>query len=643
MNIDEVLKQVRPTILALEPYSTARDDCGSNQPEIYLDANENPYNNGINRYPDPHQKALKAKIAEIKALDTERLFLGNGSDEAIDLVYRVFCVPGESNAVSIAPSYGMYEVAAAMNDVEFRKVQLKSDFSMDTEAMLSASDSKTRLMFICSPNNPTGNSFPVEQIEDILERFGGMVVLDEAYIDFSVRPSFVTLIDRYPNLIVLQTLSKAWGMAGLRIGLAIADPVVISLMSKVKYPYNINVVAQKMALAKLDADAKEREVAEIVGQRFRLEKELVKCPEVKGIYSSDANFLLVRFDAPDEVYERLLAGGVIVRNRSKVPGCEGCLRITVGTPVENDRLLRLLGTSGHFDRLSDRRGLLSDRRGSAAESLSPVAEPVEAHRTTMAAEPLSPVAEPVEAHRTTMVAEPVEATSAIRPGMEILGERHVRITRNTRETKIVLELNLDPYDRSLSLSKRTDLSRHFDKTQCPSAELAEVNRSAAITTGLPFFDHMLEQIPNHGGVSLSINAQGDLQVDEHHTIEDVGIVLGEAINTALGQKLGIARYGFVLPMDDCDAAVLMDFGGRIDFKWNAEFKREKVGDVPTEMFSHFFQSVCCGAKCNLHIWAEGENGHHKAEAIFKAFARALRMAVARTPFPYELPSSKGVL
>jgi len=554
MNIEDVLKLVRPNILGLEAYSTARDDCGSNQPEIFLDANENPYNNGINRYPDPHQKALKAKVAEIKGISADSLFIGNGSDEAIDLVYRVFCVPGASNAVSIAPSYGMYEVAAAMNDVEFRKVQLRPDFSMDTEAMLSAADSKTRLMFICSPNNPTGNSFPVEQIEDILERFCGVVVLDEAYIDFSVRPSLTSLVKRYPNLIVLQTLSKAWGMAGLRIGLAIADPAVIALMSKVKYPYNINVLAQKMALMKLDEAAKDKAVAEIVGQRFRLEKELAKCPEVKGIYSSEANFLLVRFENPDEVYERLLAGGVIVRNRSKVSGCEGCLRITVGTPVENDRLLRLLSSS---------------------------------------------------------VAEPVEATT---PGMEILGERHIRIVRNTKETKIALELDLD-----------------------------SIGGSGHISTGLPFFDHMLDQIPNHGGVALSINAKGDLQVDEHHTIEDVGIVFGEAINAALGSKLGMARYGFVLPMDDCDAAVLMDFGGRIDFKWNAEFKREKVGDVPTEMFSHFFQSVCAGAKCNLHIWAEGVNEHHKAEAIFKAFARALRMAVAKTPFPYELPSSKGIL
>lgn len=554
MNIEDVLKLVRPNILGLEAYSTARDDCGSNQPEIFLDANENPYNNGINRYPDPHQKALKAKVAEIKGISADSLFIGNGSDEAIDLVYRVFCVPGASNAVSIAPSYGMYEVAAAMNDIEFRKVQLRPDFSMDTEAMLSAADSKTRLMFICSPNNPTGNSFPVEQIEDILERFGGVVVLDEAYIDFSVRPSLTSLVKRYPNLIVLQTLSKAWGMAGLRIGLAIADPAVIALMSKVKYPYNINVLAQKMALMKLDEAAKDKAVAEIVGQRFRLEKELAKYPEVKGIYSSDANFLLVRFENPDEVYERLLAGGVIVRNRSKVPGCEGCLRITVGTPVENYRLLRLLSS---------------------------------------------------------LVAEPVEATT---PGMEILGGRHIRIVRNTKETKIALELDLD-----------------------------SIGGSGHISTGLPFFDHMLDQIPNHGGVALSINAKGDMQVDEHHTIEDVGIVFGEAINAALGSKLGMARYGFVLPMDDCDAAVLMDFGGRIDFKWNAEFKREKVGDVPTEMFSHFFQSVCAGAKCNLHIWAEGVNEHHKAEAIFKAFARALRMAVAKTPFPYELPSSKGIL
>ena len=549
MNIEEVLKLVRPNIMSLEPYSTARDECEGKKPEVFLDANESPYNNGFNRYPDPHQKALKEKIAGIKNIPVPNLFLGNGSDEAIDLVYRVFCVPGKSNAVSMAPSYGMYGVAAATNDVEFRKVQLKTDFSLDTDAMLAAADSDTRLMFLCTPNNPSGNSFPKEQIVSLLKNFKGIVIADEAYIDFSKRDSLTSLVSEYPNLIVLQTLSKAWGMAGLRIGLAIAAPEVISLMSRIKYPYNINVLAQNMALMKLDKASKDAHVEEIIGQRFRLEKVLPGSPHVRRIYDSDANFILVQVDDPDVLYDQLIEAGVIVRNRNGVKGCEGCLRITVGTPAENDRLLRVLGVK---------------------------------------------------------VAETGN-------GIERLGERHVRIVRKTKETDISLELDLDR------------------------------SGEASISTGLDFFDHMLEQLPHHGALSLNILAKGDLQVDEHHTIEDVGIVLGEAIDAALGSKLGIGRYGFVLPMDDCDVAVLIDFGGRTDFIWKADFKREKIGDVPSEMFRHFFQSVCTGAKCNLHIEAHGENEHHKAEAIFKAFARALRMAAARTPFPYELPSSKGIL
>jgi len=554
MNIEEVLRLVRPNILALSPYSTARDECGDSQPEVFLDANESPYNNGINRYPDPHQKVLKARIAQIKGIPTEKLFLGNGSDEAIDLAYRVFCRPGVDNAVSIAPSYGMYGVAADTNDIEFRQVQLNEDFTLDVEAMLAATDENTRLMFVCSPNNPSGNSFPKEQIVELLDHFKGILVLDEAYIDFSVRESMVSLTNEYSNLLVLQTLSKAWGMAGLRIGLTIADPAIIGLMNKVKYPYNINVLAQKMALMKLDEDSMKRNVSESIGQRFRLEKELSKCPRIRKIYPSDANFLLVEVDDANGLYDELIEAGVIVRNRSRVKGCAGCLRITVGTPSENDRLLRVLGLG------------------------------------------------------------PAKASN----GIEMLGDRHVKVVRNTSETRIELELDLDSAAGG----------RH-------SVE--------GISTGLAFFDHMLDQIPHHGGVYLGIKADGDIDVDEHHTMEDVGIALGEAIDAALGSKLGIGRYGFVLPMDDCDAMVLMDFGGRIDFEWKADFSREKVGDVPTEMFSHFFQSVCSGSRCNLHIEARGENEHHKAESIFKAYARALRMAVAKTPFPYELPSSKGVL
>jgi histidinol-phosphate aminotransferase len=549
MTKEDVLKLVRPAIAALEPYSTARDDCGENHPEIFLDANESPYNNGVNRYPDPRQKVLKARIAAIKGIEPKELFLGNGSDEAIDLMYRIFCTPGQDNAVLMAPSYGMYEVAAGMNDVAFRKVQLRQDYSLDVDGMLAAANERTKLMFVCSPNNPTGNSFPKEDIARLLENFSGVLVLDEAYIDFSKRASLIPLVREYPNLVILQTLSKAWGMAGLRIGLAIAVPEIIAIMSKVKYPYNINILAQRMALTKLDEAAKNRRVAEIAGERFRLEKSLPESPQVLKVHESDSNFLLVEVKDPDGLYDKLLGSGIIVRNRSKVRGCEGCLRITVGTPSENDRLLNVLGIS----------------------------------------------------------------TGKSRNGMEYLGERHVRISRQTKETDISLELDLD------------------------NAGTSE------ISTGLNFFDHMLDQIPHHGGVSLKVKAVGDLQVDDHHTIEDTGIALGEAINAALGDKIGIARYGFVLPMDDCDAFVLIDFGGRTDFQWNVEFHREKVGDVATEMFRHFFQSVCTGARCNLHIEARGENEHHKAEAIFKAFARALRMAVAKTPFPYELPSSKGIL
>jgi histidinol-phosphate aminotransferase len=549
MTKEDVLKLVRPAIAALEPYSTARDDCGENHPEIFLDANESPYNNGVNRYPDPRQKVLKARIAAIKGIEPKELFLGNGSDEAIDLMYRIFCTPGQDNAVLMAPSYGMYEVAAGMNDVAFRKVQLRQDYSLDVDGMLAAANERTKLMFVCSPNNPTGNSFPKEDIARLLENFSGVLVLDEAYIDFSKRASLIPLVREYPNLVILQTLSKAWGMAGLRIGLAIAVPEIIAIMSKVKYPYNINILAQRMALTKLDEAAKNRRVAEIAGERFRLEKSLPESPQVLKVHESDSNFLLVEVKDPDGLYDKLLGSGIIVRNRSKVRGCEGCLRITVGTPSENDRLLNVLGIS----------------------------------------------------------------TGKSRNGMEYLGERHVRISRQTKETDISLELDLD------------------------NAGTSE------ISTGLNFFDHMLDQIPHHGGVSLKVKAVGDLQVDDHHTIEDTGIALGEAINAALGDKIGIARYGFVLPMDDCDAFVLIDFGGRTDFQWNVEFHREKVGDVSTEMFRHFFQSVCTGARCNLHIEARGENEHHKAEAIFKAFARALRMAVAKTPFPYELPSSKGIL
>ena len=329
---------VRPNIRALKPYSTARDEFSGGEITTWLDANENPYDNGVNRYPDPHQKVLKQKIAALKGVRGEQIFIGNGSDEAIDLCYRIFCRPGVDNAVSIAPTYGMYRVAADVNDVEMREVPLGTDFSLPVDALLNAADEHTKLLWLCSPNNPTGNAFPAADIERLIRRFDGMVVLDEAYIDFASEPGFLARLGEFENLIVLQTLSKAWGMAGLRLGLAFASAPVAALFARVKYPYNINCLAQQAVAERLAQDVSPQ-VARLCAERERLLPALAVCPAIERVYPSDANFILVRTPRPDRMYDALIAAGVIVRNRSRIPGCEGCLRITVGTPAENARML----------------------------------------------------------------------------------------------------------------------------------------------------------------------------------------------------------------------------------------------------------------------------------------------------------------
>ncbi len=329
---------VRPNILALQPYSTARDEFKGGTISTWLDANESPYENGVNRYPDPHQKELRRAVAALKGVAEEQLFIGNGSDEAIDLAFRIFCRPGVDNALSIAPTYGMYSVCAGINDVELREVPLAAGYALPVEELLAAADENSKLLWLCSPNNPTGNAFPTEDIERLLRGFEGMVVMDEAYIDFADTPGFARRLAEFPNLIVLQTFSKAWGMAGLRLGLAFASAEVAELFARVKYPYNINGPTQREALDRLSHGI-EAQVAELREQRALLARELPLCPGVKQVFPSDANFLLVRVDAPHAVYERLIAAGVIVRNRSHIPGCEGCLRITVGTPEENQKLL----------------------------------------------------------------------------------------------------------------------------------------------------------------------------------------------------------------------------------------------------------------------------------------------------------------
>lgn len=342
MERSEVADLVRSNIAELCPYSTARDDY-KGALGIFLDANESPYNSGYNRYPDPHQNRLKEKIGAIKGMDRKNIFIGNGSDEAIDIVFRVFCNPGKDNVVAIAPSYGMYAVAADINDVKVRTVQLREDFSLPTEELLAACDENTKAIFLCSPNNPSGNAFSEEELLNIVDSFKGIVVVDEAYIDFSSTASLRTRVNDKPNLIVLQTMSKAWGMAGLRLGLAFADEYVIALMSFVKYPYNINQAAQEIVFNLLDSDI-DSKVEQLVSERKRVEEELKSMDCVKKVYPSDANFLLVKFDDADSMYEHLLDDGIIVRNRARVVGCEGCLRITIGLPEENDSLLSSLKT-----------------------------------------------------------------------------------------------------------------------------------------------------------------------------------------------------------------------------------------------------------------------------------------------------------
>lgn len=331
---------VRPNIAALAPYSTARDEYDG-PIGIFLDANESPYENGYNRYPDPHQAALKARIAPIKGIPVENLFLGNGSDEAIDLVFRIFCEPGKDNAVIMSPSYGMYGVAAAINDVAVRNVPLDEDFNLDSEALLGACDARTKVIFLCSPNNPSGNAFPKSQLLDICDRFPGVVVVDEAYADFSSKGSLAKDATERENLIVLQTLSKARAMAGLRIGMAISSTEVIQLMSMVKYPYNLSRAAMEKAFQFLDKPI-DKEVVTIVNERKELAGILPRYPFVQKVFPSDANFILVRVDDANGLYDYLLGKGIIVRNRSRVPGCAGCLRMTVGLPEENEALLNAL-------------------------------------------------------------------------------------------------------------------------------------------------------------------------------------------------------------------------------------------------------------------------------------------------------------
>lgn len=330
---------VRKNIWELKPYSCARDEF-KGEASAYLDANENPYGAPYNRYPDPRQTALKEKISKIKGVPANQIMLGNGSDEPIDLIYRIFCEPGVDNVVAIEPTYGMYGVCADVNNVEYRRIQLDEKFDINGRNTITAVDEHTKVMWFCSPNNPTGNLLTRNKMAFMCYNFPGIVVIDEAYVDFSSQDSWLKTLNQFPNLIVLQTFSKAWGMASVRCGMAFASAAIIELFNKVKYPYNINLLTQQFVSERLDhIDDMKAQVQEILAERSRMAEELQKLECVETVYPSEANFLLVKVDDANARYKKLVESGVIVRNRTTVQLCEGCLRITIGSQTENNQLL----------------------------------------------------------------------------------------------------------------------------------------------------------------------------------------------------------------------------------------------------------------------------------------------------------------
>jgi len=335
---------VRKNVLKLKPYSSARDDF-QGAASVYLDANENPYTSKFNRYPDPHQSKLKQKISKIKNIPTSQIFLGNGSDEPIDLLIRAFCEPEIDNVLIPQPTYGMYSVSAEINNVQIKPVKLTPDFDLDVESIKAAWDDHTKIIFLCSPNNPSGNLLSFEKVKHIISEFAGLVIVDEAYIDFTNYEGFVPLLNKYPNLVILQTLSKAWGLAAIRLGMCFASEEIVSVLNKIKPPYNISLLSQEAAEAALANESLKNDwVAEILLERGKLIQQLRAVKIVKKVYPSDANFVLVKVENAKSVYSKLVTQGIILRDRSSVILCDDCLRITVGTPEENKLLLKELNS-----------------------------------------------------------------------------------------------------------------------------------------------------------------------------------------------------------------------------------------------------------------------------------------------------------
>jgi histidinol-phosphate aminotransferase len=595
---------VRPNIQELTSYTSARDQYGQDQ-GILLDANElglgpaipstdagqSVSTNTLHRYPDPYQRELRTAIAKLRGVHADQVFTGNGSDEAIDLIIRLFCEPAKHRILCTPPTYGMYKVSARIHDIAVDQAPLNPDFSLDPEAIIDAISPETRVLFLCSPNNPTGTMANESDLRYLCEHTGCLVVIDEAYIDFSQAESMAKSLEEFPNLIVLQTLSKSFGLAGIRLGIALASKDIIAYFDKIKAPYNINSLSAQVALSALQQpEIMRAKVQEIllerayVTERLELLKQILNSGPISlgAIFPSQANFVLFQIDQALRIQQALAEQKVIVRYRGNELHCENSLRLSIGSREENnsffEALINVLGYQGP------------------------------AYKNMIKELNLQPKDSALDQENNAQNSKPVKATKSIQ------SPRKATVRRHTSETKIDITLNLD------------GTGVHH------------------IKTGLRFFDHMLEQIARHGLIDLDIQCQGDLHIDEHHTIEDVGIALGQALSQAYGDKRGIDRYGFILPMDEARATVALDLSGRPYLVFNARFDRVYVGDIPTDMIEHFFYSLATHMQATLHIDVLGANDHHKVEACFKGLARALKQAIEHNPrISGQVPSSKGSL
>lgn len=542
----------RPEILALEPFDIAANALSATPDAIKLDANENPFPPlvegplaaSVNRYPEPQPARLKAALAALYGVQPDNLVVTRGADDAIDILIRAFCRPGTDAAAVCTPSFSAYGHFVRLQGARLVEVPLSASFDFDADAFIEAAqgEANLKLAFICTPNNPTGNEVDPAAIIKVADALPDtIIVADEAYLDFSETPSLASLASSRPNLVVLKTLSKAFGLAGARVGCAISEPELIALVARVLPPYplpSLSIDAAMAALAPSRRAVHEERIARIKADRERLAALLATSPGVRSLRSGGGNFLFLEVDDPAALSTKLRGLGIRVRFRPNA--APGGVRVTIGNDAENDALLRAFGLD-------------------------------------------------------------VKATAG----------RRAELVRDTRETAIAVAVDLDQA------------------------------APRKIETGVPFYDHMLDQVAAHGGFSLVLSCDGDTEIDAHHSIEDCAIAFGSALSRALGDKKGIRRFGFSLPMDEAEAKVLIDLSGRPYCRFEGKFEATSIGDYPTQMTEHVFRSLADSIGAAIHVNVEGDNDHHKTEACFKAFGRALRDAIRREGD--ALPSTKGVL